>query len=67
VLESLWCGLCGLTVGGSRDFNLNVGTTAGGAPFDFVHTFNFNVVPEPMTASLLSLGLVGLALARRRR
>jgi hypothetical protein len=61
-------GLCGLTVGGSRDFNLDVGTTGSGNPFDFVHTFNFNVViPEPTTGSLLALGLVLLALPRRRR
>ncbi|MCP4036396.1 MAG: hypothetical protein GY733_05620, partial [bacterium] len=41
-------GLCGLTVGGSRDFGLDIGTTGAGAPVDFVHTFNFDVVvPEP--------------------
>jgi hypothetical protein len=60
-------GQCGLIVGASRDFNLNVGTTGSGDPFDFVHTFNFNVViPEPATGSLLALGLVTLAFARRR-
>jgi hypothetical protein len=63
-------GLCGLTVGaGSRDFNLDVGTTGSGDPSDFVHTFNFNVVPEPTTGALFGLGILALGIRRigRRR
>lgn len=52
---------CGFTVGHTKDFALSV----GGTSFDFVHTFNV-VIPEPNTAALLALGLVGLASARRR-
>jgi hypothetical protein len=48
------------------ELNLDVGTTAGGSPYEFVWTFNV-VVPEPSTASLLGLGLVGIASLRRRR
>jgi hypothetical protein len=43
-----------------------VGTTGGGDDHQFVMTFNV-VVPEPSTASLLGLGLVGIASLRRRR
>lgn len=61
-------GLCGFTVGGSRDFALNVGETGFGDSTDFVHTFNFNVViPEPASASLLALGLVAFAAVPRFR
>jgi len=43
-----------------------VGTTGGGTDHQFVMTFNV-IVPEPSTASLLGLGLVGVASLRRRR
>ncbi|MBW2288463.1 MAG: PEP-CTERM sorting domain-containing protein [Deltaproteobacteria bacterium] len=60
-------GQCGFTMGfDAPELNLNVGTTGGGAPYEFVWTFNV-IVPEPSTASLLGLGLVGLASLRRRR
>lgn len=59
-------GTCGLTVGASRDFTLDVGTSGSGDPTDFVHTFNFNVVvPEPASASFLTLGLLALGVGAR--
>lgn len=60
-------GQCGFTVGFSApELNLDIGTTGSGSPYKFVWTFNV-VVPEPSTASLLGLGLVGIASLRRRR
>jgi hypothetical protein len=60
-------GQCGFTVGfDAPELNLNVGTTSGGSPYEFVWTFNVTV-PEPTTVTLLGLGLVGLAAVRRRR
>jgi hypothetical protein len=66
-------GLCGLQIGASRDLQLNVGTTGLGDSTDFFHVLNFNVevdppiVPEPSTAVLLGMGLVGVAAQRRHR
>ena len=61
-------GLCGFTVGASRDFALSIGQTGPGDSTDFVQTFSFNaVIPEPTTASLLALGLVGFAFVPRFR
>jgi hypothetical protein len=64
-------GQCGFTMGfDAPELNLNVGTSGVsepyGAPYEFVWTFNV-IVPEPSTASLLALGLVGVAALRRRR
>jgi hypothetical protein len=60
-------GQCGFTVGFTpTELLLNVGTTGAGTEHEFLFTFN-TTVPEPSTAMLLGLGLVGLGSLRRRR
>jgi len=60
-------GICGFSVGfGNPTLLLDVGTTGSGTEHEFNWTFNF-AIPEPSTATLLGLGLVGLASVRRRR
>jgi len=60
-------GQCGFTVGFTpTELLLDVGTTEGGSEHEFIFTFNVTV-PEPSTATLLGLGLVGLGSLRRRR
>lgn len=65
-------GQCGFEVGfvnsppGFPSLIEPIGATGGGTDHQFVMTFNV-VVPEPSTASLLGLGLVGVAALRRRR
>lgn len=64
-------GQCGFEMGstdtlGFPALHLGVGETGGGADYEFNWKFNVTV-PEPTTASLLGLGLVGLAAIRRRR
>jgi Domain of unknown function (DUF4394)/PEP-CTERM motif len=55
--------------------NLATGATTGGAlvessggstPFDFTGGFSVNPVPEPASALLLTIGLAGIAMLRRR-
>jgi len=60
-------GICGFSIGfGGPSLVLGVGTTGSGTDHEFEWTFNV-AIPEPSTAALLSLGLVGLASVRRRR
>jgi hypothetical protein len=59
------CGF-GLQSTGALPLSLNVGTTGGGTLHDFGFTFNV-AIPEPSTATLLGLGLIGLVGVRRRR
>ncbi len=51
-------GICGFTIGSSRDFDLPV----GGDSLDFVSTFNVSVavspVPEPSAALVFAIGLL---------
>jgi len=72
-LTSLGCatdgtGACGwgLQSTGAMPLNLDIGATGGGTAHDFGFTFNV-AIPEPSTAALLGLGLIGLVGARRRR
>jgi hypothetical protein len=58
--------VCGFIFGRSG-FSLNVGPDATPQSRGVVHTINVVAVPEPGTALLLGLGVVGVALRRNRR
>jgi hypothetical protein len=53
---------CGIIFSTSNNFNFAV----NGQTRYFTHTLNVTAVPEPTTALLVTLGLVGLGLAGRR-
>ncbi len=53
---------CGIIFSASSDFNFAV----NGQTRYFTHTLNVTAVPEPTTALLVTLGLVGLGLSGRR-
>jgi hypothetical protein len=66
-------GQCGFTVGFADTasypgLHLDIGETIinPAEDYEFVWTFNV-IIPEPSTATLLGLGLVGLGVTRRRR
>lgn len=60
-------GVCGFTFGfDAPELLLDVGTTNGGSPHEFVWTFNV-IVPEPSPALLVALGLLTICAAQRRR
>lgn len=60
-LDSDGVGTCGFDLGISARFSLDV----DGANHFVVQTYNV-VVPEPATGTLLALGMMGLAIVRRR-
>jgi hypothetical protein len=54
---------CGIVFGAANDFNFDV----NGQTRYFTHTVNVTAVPEPATAALFAIGLIGLGIAGGRR
>ena len=54
---------CGITLGAMNDFSFQV----NGRTRHFQHTMNVTAVPEPTTAALLGIGLIGLGIRCSRR